>query len=86
MKKEVVNLYLTDDGLSKKLSIKTKDNQEYIVDIFSGGGYVNQIWLRTEKEIEELRMKSIEIDQKWRDEMADKIWKKRNKKWWHFWS
>lgn len=86
MKKEVVKLYLTDDGLSRKLSIKTKDNQEYVVDIFSGGGYVNQIWLRTEKEIEDSRIKSIEINQKWRDEMAEKRLNKRNKKWWQFWS
>ena len=84
VKKQLVKLYLVDDG-NLKLMVKTADGVERFVDIFSGSGSYETIWLRTKEEIEEAMLVWKRNDKKWREEFDERQKLKQAKKWYQFW-
>lgn len=84
MKKQLAKLYLVDDG-NLRLMIKTPDGVERFVEIFSGSGYYETIWLRTADEIEESRLAHEKADREWREDFDRRQKEKQSKKWYQFW-
>ena len=85
MKIQKAQLYLNDDGSNLILSVKTPDGIERFIDIFSGSGYYEAIWLRTADEIEQSRIAHKKADDEWIDSQIERAGQKNKKKWWQFW-
>lgn len=51
MTKQKVELFMDDE---RQLFVKTKSGEEYMVNVFEGGGYYTALWLQTPEEMEEI--------------------------------
>lgn len=68
----------------RRLYINHPDGVQYLLEIFDGGGYVVQLWPRTQEEINEANRKWVQRE-KARDEMREIQNKLDKKKWYEFW-
>ena len=86
MKRQLVKLYYHKDG---RLSVVTPDKVERFITIFSGGGYYDDLWLRTQKEIDESIRKQKEQEDKELAEIKKRHFEAQqkldHKKWYQFW-
>lgn len=84
VRKQKVEIYLHDDGSNLRLLVKTPDGVERFVDIFSGSGYYEAIWLRTAKEIEESRVAHEKNEREWIEASNARHEAREEKKWYQF--
>lgn len=82
MSKQEVKLILVETDKNKYLMVRTKDGTEYNVNIFSGGGYYDAIWLQTDAEMEEQAAIRREEERQWSAELHAKA-EDRKKHWWN---